>query len=109
MRLQGRGDGCTAVANLQLTSFDHLSDLIERLRSAVDIALDFSAAFVSQEGSLLVCFDAVGTSLHSEAMAKPENRMNYGASVGVTLKIAHKRTVDLDFIEREAPKRSEAG
>src|SRR6185437_6605204 len=78
------------------------ASLSDRPRRAEQVALHLRAAFGLQDFELLLGLHAFGGRDHAEAAAQARDRANDCQAVVLIAEFFDERTIDLDFVEREA-------
>src|SRR5262245_49849708 len=75
--------------------------LLDRFRSANEIALDFAALFVGEESELLFGFHALGQDREVQSTTERDDRADNGRGLLAVAEIGDKGLVNLDLVEGE--------
>src|SRR5215203_4278287 len=84
-------------------------DLTGRQRLAVQVSLDFSAAFAIQAMPLILGLDSLGGSRYSEADPEPHDGADDRQAFFVREQVLDQRLIDLELVEFEVAQVADAG
>ncbi len=80
---------------------DQFSVARDRERPAGQIALNFIASFLNEEGPLAFGFDPFRKDWDLEAMTHADDRTDNRLGMAVVIQVGNKGAVDLDLVECE--------